>query len=598
MGKTSKVWKVFNKISDNSVQCRICDKKYAYSGSSTGVMLSHIAKSHSTALDKDKSQPTMSDFIKAPPTPMRRETITDKIVELIARESLPISLVEAGAFKALLKCLEPGYVTPSRKTVSSRIRLLYEHKKEEIRESLVGVQHVSYTTDCWTSIGTRDYMTVTAHTIDEDWCRANFVLETKPVVGVGEEADQPQRHTTEALQNQLERVVEDWGLRRKSVAVVHDNAANVRRIGEGIDAADVGCAAHTLQLCVNTALDSAPANRTLSAAASRLVGHFKHSVVASKALEAEQRQMGIPEHKLVQSMKVRWNSTFDMFKRLKEQRWAICRVLSDRRHTNLGDARTLELKDEQWRLLDGLISALEPFKVATTVLSGEEQTTLSVVVPIMAGILDHHLIVNEDDLPGVKTFKRTATAELTRRFQLCPAAVRGTSGAAPVSPTLKASALDPRHKTLAFVARATREAVIIELRDELPPRPPRQQRLDDDDEDRPAAATAVDFLLTGARQGPDDEADVADQDDADEIDLYLQHAAPPRSTDPTVWWAENHNKFPRVSLLAKKYLTIPATSVPAERIFSSAGNIVNKKRSCLDSDNVDMLVFLKDNLKK
>lgn len=81
--------------------------------------------------------------------------------------------MEAGAFKALLKCLVPGYVTPTRKTVSSRIRLLYEHKKEEIRESLVSVQHVSYTTDCWTSIGTRDYMTVTAHTIDEDWCRAN-----------------------------------------------------------------------------------------------------------------------------------------------------------------------------------------------------------------------------------------------------------------------------------------------------------------------------------------------------------------------------------------------------------------------------------------
>lgn len=81
----------------------------------------------------------------------------------------------------------------------------------------------------------------------------------------------------------------------------------------------------------------------------------------------------------------------------------------------------------------------------------------------------------------------------------------------------------------------------------------------------------IDFLLTETRQGPDGEADVKDikdiKEDPDELDAYFQYAAPPGSTDPTVWWAENADRFPRVSLLAKKYLTIPVTSVPAERIF-------------------------------
>lgn len=168
----------------------------------------------------------------------------------------------------------------------------------------------------------------------------------------------------------------------------------------------------------------------------------------------------------------------------------------------------------------------------------------------MAGILDHHLIINEDDLPGVKAF--------------------------------------------------TREAVIAELRDELPQGPPKQRRLGEHaDEDRPSTSPYVDFLLTGTRQGPDGEARVKDiKEDPNELDAYLQHAAPPRSTDPTVWWAENADRFPQVSLLAKKYLTIHATSVPAERIFPSSGNIVNKERSCLDSDNMDALVFLEDNLNK
>ena len=44
------------------------------------------------------------------------------------------------------------------------------------------------------------------------------------------------------------------------------------------------------------------------------------------------------------------------------------------------------------------------------------------------------------------------------------------------------------------------------------------------------------------------------------------------------------------------YLAIPATSVPAERIFSTAGHIVNEKRNCLNPETVDMLIFLNKNL--
>ena len=48
------------------------------------------------------------------------------------------------------------------------------------------------------------------------------------------------------------------------------------------------------------------------------------------------------------------------------------------------------------------------------------------------------------------------------------------------------------------------------------------------------------------------------------------------------WWKKYEYSYPRLSVLAKKYLAIPASSVPSERVFSLAGNIVNKKRSRLN----------------
>ena len=66
---------------------------------------------------------------------------------------------------------------------------------------------------------------------------------------------------------------------------------------------------------------------------------------------------------------------------------------------------------------------------------------------------------------------------------------------------------------------------------------------------------------------------------------------------PLGWWKTNSDRYPKLALAAKYCLCIPATSTPSERIFSTAGYIVNKNRSCLLPENVDKLVFLAQNLK-
>ncbi len=44
--------------------------------------------------------------------------------------------------------------------------------------------------------------------------------------------------------------------------------------------------------------------------------------------------------------------------------------------------------------------------------------------------------------------------------------------------------------------------------------------------------------------------------------------------------------------VSASFLCIPASSTPAERIFSAAGNICSQKRASLSREHVDMLTFL------
>jgi len=56
------------------------------------------------------------------------------------------------------------------------------------------------------------------------------------------------------------------------------------------------------------------------------------------------------------------------------------------------------------------------------------------------------------------------------------------------------------------------------------------------------------------------------------------------------------SRYPRLIKLTLKYLGMPATSVPSERVFSKTGEIVNRRRASLKPSYVDMTVFLSRNL--
>lgn len=83
----------------------------------------------------------------------------------------------------------------------------------------------------------------------------------------------------------------------------------------------------------------------------------------------------------------------------------------------------------------------------------------------------------------------------------------------------------------------------------------------------------------------------------EEVSGYMAKDCTSVDSDPLSWWKVHESVYPNLAVLAKSYLAIPATSVPSERVFSTAGDIVTATRSTLSTESVDKLVFLKKNLK-
>ena len=195
---------------------------------------------------------------------------------------------------------------------------------------------------------------------------------------------------------------------------------------------------------------------------------------------------------------------------------------------------------------------------------------------------------DEEDHSCIKEMKQKARENLEKRYQDLPLVA------------LMSSFLHPRTKQLKFLSAEQRSQVHEKVKSEL-------SRLNVNDvtlEQVPNAQKKPRIDETSDLDWLDDIVLPTSQDDpqvlASKADVEFMHyiAEPDTKEHPLVWWKTMELVFPLLSTLARKYLCIPATSVPSERIFSTAGYLVNRHRASLHADTVDMLLCLHKNMDK
>ena len=104
-----------------------------------------------------------------------------------------------------------------------------------------------------------------------------------------------------------------------------------------------------------------------------------------------------------------------------------------------------------------------------------------------------------------------------------------------------------------------------------------------------------DFLFTASAAAAVNSLDLSSAEIADsEIKIWNIHTVPfPKDKNPLDEWSRCAvHLFPWLGVLARRVLAIPATSAAPERLFSTAGNVMTKKRSRLTCDNMEELVYL------
>lgn len=587
--KRSEVWEHFT-LSGDLAKCKKCPKTYKYFSSTTNLK-DHLRNAHpellsslSSSEQPDKGKTKMgtlpistwstSTTKKGSCSATRAKEATEHLVDWISSSCRPLSIVDDPGLSDFVEFLEPGYHLPSRTHVSSLMKKRHAKGVDELIGIMAQSEYVALTSDAWTSRATQSYVTYTAHIIDESWHLQNFVLSTTKFDG---------SHTAANIAAHARETCRQFKLpTAKVVGLVHDEAANMMAAGRDLECGDgwanVPCGAHRLQTVVRHAVSGVREVETLLAACRRVVSHFHHSSKSTDELLKEQgRDVSL---KLIQDCPTRWNSSYYMLERLLKLKIPVIAVLD---RSEKREIRQLMIKDRHWELARDIVKILAPFENVTAVLGGQKYVTASLLLPLVQKLRKRcQQPASEDEPAAARRFRNALLQALEDKFdQGLEATLR------------KASALDPRFRSLKFVDAAEHD----DLKRSILQEASRQLTEGDDDcsIETPAKKKPDCSKLAALMEDEDDGSTCASSAVEEDVQLYFSSKALPIDTDPLAWWSAHASEFPYLAVLARRYLCVPATSVPSERVFSCAGVIVNKLRASLSPSNVDCLIFLQKN---
>lgn len=326
-----------------------------------------------------KSQPSISSFVSKPMSLSRSKVLDEQLVRMVTKEYQPLTLVEDKEFKKFVALLNPSYLLPSRKTLTSNLIPQYFNKvSETVLGELARAEAVALTTDTWTSLPNENYLAVTAHFVHENGELKTYLLNCLLF---------NDSHTAQNLSVEIKKCVTQWNLDGKIVAVVSDNAANIKAAIRLCNWRHIPCFAHTINLIVQAGISKIS---NLVVKVKSIVEYFKRSPQAYAKLQSTQKQMGVKELKLKQEMPTRWNSCLEMLERVLGVKDPLISTLA------LSKPELNTISEEEWGTISEACNILKLYEEITAEMSSQKTCTISKTIFLSRRMLSHTLMCKEN----------------------------------------------------------------------------------------------------------------------------------------------------------------------------------------------------------
>lgn len=294
-------------------------------------------------------------------------------------------------------------------------------------------------------------------------------------------------------------------------------------------------------------------------------------------------------------------SAFDMISRFLEMHCVIVTVLFSKELSKSKAEDVPHLSEDELRLAEEIVKCLKPMKDVKTMLCCESSPTVSMVMPVKHILLNSILAPCDVDTRFITEMKKIMVTDLASRYSTQEDILN------------VAAATDPRFKNLPYLTDAKRFEVFSRVTTETasdiealqaqpvmvktepqdqqaettPPLPQLQLEaettqasegitdLDDVDLSKPilqskcneSKKSLIEDLLGDVFIVKTEPATSAFDRAQVDVTKYKAYACISLKEDCLLWWKKHQFIYPNLTRLAKKFLSIPATSVPSERAF-------------------------------
>ncbi|KAJ7313776.1 hypothetical protein JRQ81_005461 [Phrynocephalus forsythii] len=564
----------YGRILDKTkIICKLCGVRLSYSGNTTNLR-QHLVYKHrgeynqlvgtsNTVLNKGTVLGTGEFAAPRPPDPSRT---TRAVADFIVLDLMPVEVVEGEGFGQMLGVLDPSYKPPNAASLAHTVlKDMYTQAKGKIGDLARAVSQCSLSLDIWRHSSALTYLTLTMHYVDEHFEAQARVLSSSPV---------PEDPTAESLVEALSEAGKEWGVWDTTFYAVGGLQPALQQAA--------GALGWTALPCIGQALRAAM-EATLSQPATQSALERLHRLASWALAGAGRGETLWSQEPLLQGHLGRflhnggkWHSMYGVLQGLLEH----CEALA-----GLSPDGEVTLRPQDWAALQDTVKVLKPMAIATSTFTKEPFCSLSLVKPMLTSLLHKHLVGNERDSALAREAKAAARKELSQQFS-----------SSEVNQALNlACALDPRFRGLDFLSQSERAETFNLLGAEasrlakvpavltsgLPnvasSSPPAKL---------PKQDTGIEFLLGDLcnRSGASGVSSIHHQADQETAGFQTSRASA-LNQDPLQWWKTHHSQYPLLARAARKLLGVPATSVPAGWLFSSAGDAIRTKRQALTPEH-------------